>query len=93
MPVLYNLSAIVAELLKGKKQARFMLTVLYCDSFYGKPMKTVVFLSCISYLTLSEAIGSLGCRSNSSDGSVLINQLTESQLLTSFETVDSNPVK
>ncbi len=36
--------------------------------------------------TLSEAIGSLGCRCNSSSGSVLIRQLTEVQLLTSFKT-------
>ena len=33
-------------------------------------------------VTLSEAIGSLGCRRNSSSGSMLIRQLTEPQLLT-----------
>ena len=37
---------------------------------------------------LSEAIGSLGCRRNSSNGSVLIKQLAEAQLLTSSETAD-----
>ncbi len=35
--------------------------------------------------TLSEATGSLGCRRNSSQGSVLIKQLTELQLLTGYQ--------
>ncbi len=39
--------------------------------------------------TLSEAIGSLGCRRNSSNGSVLIRQLTELQLMTSSRSVES----
>ncbi len=39
--------------------------------------------------TLSEAIGSLGCRRNSSDGSMLIRQLTEPQLLTCSTTEES----
>ncbi len=38
---------------------------------------------------LSEAIGSLGCRRNSSDGSMLIRQLTELELLTCSRTEDS----
>ncbi len=38
---------------------------------------------------LSEAIGSLGCRGNSSLGSVLIRQLTELQLITSSRSVES----
>ena len=46
------------------------------DSYY----KSVVLA------TLSEAISSLGCRRNSSDGSMLIRQLTEVQFLTSFKT-------
>ena len=37
--------------------------------------------------TLSEAIGSLGCRRNSSSGSVLIRQLTALQLMTCCGTV------
>ncbi len=39
--------------------------------------------------TLSEAIGSLGCRRNSSSGSVLIRQLTELQLMTCSKSVES----
>ncbi len=35
--------------------------------------------------TLSEAISSLGCKPNSSSGSMLIRQVTEAQLLTSVE--------
>ena len=38
--------------------------------------------------TLSQATSSLGCRRNSSSGSVLIKQLAEAQLLTSSETAD-----
>ena len=38
--------------------------------------------------TLSEAIGSLDRRCNSSVGSMLIKQLAEAQLLTSSETAD-----
>ena len=40
-------------------------------------------------LTLSEAIGSLGCRRNSSGGSMLIRQLAEPQFLTCYRTEDS----
>ena len=39
--------------------------------------------------TLSGAIGSLGCRCNSSSGSVLIRQLTELQLMTCSRSVES----
>ncbi len=35
-----------------------------------------------NFITLSKAIGSLGCRRNSSSGSVSIRQLTEVQLMT-----------
>ncbi len=50
-----------------------------------------VFVSAVKGLkespyALSEAISSLGCRRNSSSGSMLIRQLTEAQLLTSFKT-------
>ena len=52
---------------------------------------TKLFL-CLSYVfdtTLSEAIGSLGTRCNSSSGnSILIKQLAGAQLLTSSETAD-----
>ncbi len=42
-----------------------------------------------SKATLTEAIGSLRCRRNSSSDSVLIRQLTELHLLTRFDTVET----
>ncbi len=43
----------------------------------------------ISLVPCSEAIGSFGCRCNSSSGFVLIKQLTEMQLLTCSGTLGS----
>ncbi len=41
------------------------------------------------YTTLSETISSLGCRRNSSSGSMFIRELTEAKLLTSVKTAAS----
>ncbi len=61
------------------------------------PLRTRIFMSYdnqgISIIypvtALSEAISSLGCRRNSSSGSMLIRQLTEVQLLTNVKTAVS----
>ncbi len=45
-----------------------------------------LFFGISMFVTLLEAISSLGCRRNSSSGSMLMRQLTEAQLLTSFKT-------
>ena len=45
-------------------------------------------VSHIGDIALSEAISSLGCRCNSSSGSVLITQLTELQLMTCSRSVE-----
>ncbi len=50
-------------------------------------VKSWNFIPFSLFKTLSEAIGSLGCRRNSSDGSMLIRQLTEPQLLTCSDTL------
>ncbi len=55
---------------------------------YGSQYVHCVIIGYKINCTLSEAIGSLGCRRNSSSGSVSIKQLAEAQLLTSSETAD-----
>ncbi len=63
--------------------------VIHIKFYYRNSHPSIHMLSIGTFHTLSEAIGSLGCRHNSSIRSVLIGQLTELQLLSCSWTVNS----
>ncbi len=63
-------------------------TVFFQQSIKGV-LKERVHLQNFVLTTLSEAISSLGCRRNSSSGSMLIRQLTELQIMTSSRSVET----
>ncbi len=65
-----------------------IMTLYYLPLQKFKVLNQFRWSVCLSH-TLSEAIGSLGCRRNSSSGSVLISQLTELQLMTWSRSVES----